>query len=199
MRLNFSSIFVLLSVLVAVLHGAGFHVSAYPPAAGRLAAGITIAMLCCFTMFEALIFREVNNSIYGAGAHQAQGISAHVRQDFCFGPNHSSACAMKFWIWPAQTSGMMSCGRLQGRREFLADVSHELKTPIFAMGFVHTVLDSGKGRQRHGRRHMNFCAKPRSLVPRHRAGSGISQLEKCCACVALRSGNWLRDVFEQLG
>ena len=28
------------------------------------------------------------------------------------------------------------------RREFLADVSHELKTPVFAaQGFVHTLLD----------------------------------------------------------
>ena len=37
----------------------------------------------------------------------------------------------------------MSCSGLQElRREFLADVSHELKTPIFAaQGFVHTVLD----------------------------------------------------------
>ena len=33
--------------------------------------------------------------------------------------------------------------RLQAlRREFLADVSHELKTPIFAaQGFIHTLLD----------------------------------------------------------
>jgi two-component system, OmpR family, phosphate regulon sensor histidine kinase PhoR len=33
----------------------------------------------------------------------------------------------------------------QFRREFLADVSHELKTPIFAaQGFIHTLLDGAK-------------------------------------------------------
>jgi two-component system phosphate regulon sensor histidine kinase PhoR len=37
--------------------------------------------------------------------------------------------------------------RLQAlRREFLADVSHELKTPLFAaQGFVHTILDEEDG------------------------------------------------------
>ena len=46
------------------------------------------------------------------------------------------------------------------RREFLADVSHELKTPIFAaQGFVHTLLDGAKDDPQVSTRFLKKAAK----------------------------------------
>ncbi|MGR3810042.1 sensor histidine kinase [Jiulongibacter sp. NS-SX5] len=46
------------------------------------------------------------------------------------------------------------------RREFLADVSHELKTPIFAaQGFVHTLLDGAKNDPEVANRFLKKAAK----------------------------------------
>ncbi|AWV98937.1 sensor histidine kinase [Arcticibacterium luteifluviistationis] len=46
------------------------------------------------------------------------------------------------------------------RREFLADVSHELKTPIFAaQGFVHTLLDGAKDDPSVAKRFLKKAAK----------------------------------------
>jgi two-component system phosphate regulon sensor histidine kinase PhoR len=46
------------------------------------------------------------------------------------------------------------------RREFLADVSHELKTPIFAaQGFIHTLIDGAKDDPKTLDRFLNRAAK----------------------------------------
>jgi two-component system phosphate regulon sensor histidine kinase PhoR len=46
------------------------------------------------------------------------------------------------------------------RREFLADVSHELKTPIFAaQGFVHTLLDGALDDPEVSKKFLNKAAK----------------------------------------
>lgn len=46
------------------------------------------------------------------------------------------------------------------RREFLADVSHELKTPIFAaQGFIHTLLDGAKDDPEVSTRFLKKAAK----------------------------------------
>ncbi|MFY0593811.1 sensor histidine kinase [Roseivirga sp.] len=46
------------------------------------------------------------------------------------------------------------------RREFLADVSHELKTPVFAaQGFVHTLLDGAVNDKRVRKRFLKRAAK----------------------------------------
>ncbi|MFT4033084.1 MAG: ATP-binding protein [Siphonobacter sp.] len=48
----------------------------------------------------------------------------------------------------------------QFRREFLADVSHELKTPIFAaQGFIHTLLDGAMDDQRVRDKFLHKAAK----------------------------------------
>jgi two-component system phosphate regulon sensor histidine kinase PhoR len=48
----------------------------------------------------------------------------------------------------------------QFRREFLADVSHELKTPIFAaQGFIHTLIDGAKDDPKILDRFLNRAAK----------------------------------------
>lgn len=46
------------------------------------------------------------------------------------------------------------------RREFLADVSHELKTPIFAaQGFIHTLIDGAKDDERVRDKFLEKAAK----------------------------------------
>lgn len=46
------------------------------------------------------------------------------------------------------------------RREFLADVSHELKTPVFAaQGFIYTLLDGAVDDERYRDRFLNKAAK----------------------------------------
>jgi two-component system phosphate regulon sensor histidine kinase PhoR len=48
----------------------------------------------------------------------------------------------------------------QYRREFLADVSHELKTPIFAaQGFIHTLIDGAKDDEKVRDRFLKKAAK----------------------------------------
>lgn len=48
----------------------------------------------------------------------------------------------------------------QFRREFLADVSHELKTPIFAaQGFIHTLIDGAKDDENVRDRFLKKAAK----------------------------------------
>lgn len=48
----------------------------------------------------------------------------------------------------------------QFRREFLADVSHELKTPIFAaQGFIHTLIDGAKDDEKVRDRFLKKAAK----------------------------------------
>ncbi len=48
----------------------------------------------------------------------------------------------------------------QFRREFLADVSHELKTPIFAaQGFIHTLIDGAKDDERVRDKFLQKAAK----------------------------------------
>ena len=46
------------------------------------------------------------------------------------------------------------------RREFLADISHELKTPVFAaQGFIHTLLDGAADDLKYRDRFLNKSAK----------------------------------------
>ncbi|MBD2714527.1 ATP-binding protein [Microvirga sp. STR05] len=148
MRLTISSrtIALLLSMLVAcVLTALAWVAPTLPLQQGVLAAGITMAacFLLIYLMFEALIFREINN-IY-AGLEQIKRKEfRRMSNKFLFRPEPLKRMREEI-IDMAQRKQQEidELKRLQAlRREFLADVSHELKTPIFAaQGFLHTVLD----------------------------------------------------------
>ena len=148
MRLPISSrtIALLLSMLVAcVLTALAWVGPTLPLQQGVLAAGITMAacFLLIYLMFEALIFREINN-IY-AGLEQIKRKEfRRMSNKFLFRPEPLKRMREEI-IDMAQRKQQEidELKRLQAlRREFLADVSHELKTPIFAaQGFLHTVLD----------------------------------------------------------
>ncbi|HYG40218.1 MAG TPA: ATP-binding protein [Cytophagales bacterium] len=121
-----------------------------------LSEGITenALFLCCILSFfssfiliyytlEFLIFREINK-IY-------QGLEKINKRDFSFNKKGIKNASNPFKrinqeIHSYATIKQQEIDELKKlevfRREFLADVSHELKTPIFAaQGFVHTLLD----------------------------------------------------------
>lgn len=89
------------------------------------------------------------------------------------------------------------------RREFLADVSHELKTPIFAaQGFIHTLIDGAKDDPKTLDRFLNRAAKSidgldalvRDLVT-------LSQVEKGDLKMSFESIDLkliTEEIFEQL-
>lgn len=89
------------------------------------------------------------------------------------------------------------------RREFIADVSHELKTPIFAaQGFVHTLLDGAKDDPVVATRFLKKAAK--SLDGLEALVSDLlilSQVESGDLKMHLEVVNLrqvVRDIFEQL-
>lgn len=91
----------------------------------------------------------------------------------------------------------------QFRREFLADVSHELKTPVFAaQGFVHTLLDGAMDDEKVREKFLIKAAKSldrldvlvKDLV-------SLSQMESGETSMAFEKVNLLEltiDVFERL-
>ncbi|OWP63111.1 two-component sensor histidine kinase [Hymenobacter amundsenii] len=213
MRLNFSSrsIAVLLSVLVAtVLTALVFIAPTLPLQQGVLAAGITIAacFLLLYLMFEALIFREVNN-IYEGLEHIKRKEFRRMSSKFLFRPEPLKRMRDEILDMALRKQQEIDeLRRLQElRREFLADVSHELKTPIFAaQGFVHTVLDEeeeGNGMDAGTRR--KFLRKAATsldaLDTLVQDLVTISQLEKGVLRMRRQPfdlAQLVRDIFEQL-
>jgi two-component system phosphate regulon sensor histidine kinase PhoR len=89
------------------------------------------------------------------------------------------------------------------RQEFLADVSHELKTPIFAaQGFVHTLLDNPDESQEIRQKFLEKAAKSldgldilvKDLLTVSQIETGAIKIEK--KRVNLRP--LIEDIFEQL-
>jgi two-component system, OmpR family, phosphate regulon sensor histidine kinase PhoR len=89
------------------------------------------------------------------------------------------------------------------RREFLADVSHELKTPIFAaQGFIHTLLDGAMDDPSVRERFLEKAAKSLDgLDALVQDLISISQYEKGVVKMAKRNFDavqLMQEVFEQL-
>mgnify|MGYP002780890618 CR=1 FL=1 len=209
MRLNISSrsIAILLSLLVAsVLTALVWVAPTLPLRQGVLVAGITIAacFLLLYLMFEALIFREINN-IYEGLEHIKRKEFRRMSNKFLFRPEPLKRMREEILDMAQRKQREIDeLKRLQAlRREFLADVSHELKTPIFAaQGFVHTILDDDEADEFTRKKFLQKAAASldaldalvQDLVT-------ISQLEK--GVVRMRRQGFdivqlVRDIFEQL-
>ncbi|MBF9239168.1 ATP-binding protein [Hymenobacter sp. BT683] len=146
MNLSSRTIAILISLLVAGVLTTYAHFG--PTLAFReafLAAGITVAacFLLVYLSFEALIFREING-IYAGLEHIKRKEFKHLSNKFLFRPEPVKRVRDEILLMAERRQQELDeLMRLQAlRREFLADVSHELKTPLFAaQGFVHTILD----------------------------------------------------------
>ena len=136
-----------LAILVAIVTTA--FLSLLPDASGSvmLVAGLlsfASTYLLVYVTFEFLVIREIGE-IYNV-------LNRMRKKDFSFiedYENTNSNHPLKrinqeiFKYGVNKNKEIEDLKRLEAfRREFLADVSHELKTPVFAaQGFVHTLLD----------------------------------------------------------
>ncbi|KAA9333710.1 sensor histidine kinase [Adhaeribacter soli] len=107
--------------------------------------GITfgVSFILVYFSYEALVFREINN-IYAGLEHIKRKEFRRMSNKFLFRPEPLKRIKDEIYQMAEQKQKEIDeLRRLQAlRREFLADVSHELKTPIFAaQGFIHTLLD----------------------------------------------------------
>ncbi|WP_303310317.1 cell wall metabolism sensor histidine kinase WalK [Hymenobacter sp. BT730] len=148
MNLSSRSIAIIIALLVAgVLTAFAWIAPTLEFRQAFLGAGLTVAacFLLVYLSFEALIFREINN-IY-AGLEQVKRKEfRRLSNKFLFRPDPLKRMRDEILQMAERKQREIDeLRRLQKlRREFLADVSHELKTPIFAaQGFVHTVLEEG--------------------------------------------------------
>ncbi|QJX46058.1 two-component sensor histidine kinase [Hymenobacter taeanensis] len=207
MKLSSRTIAVLLSLLVAtILSLLAWLSPSLPLREGVLVAGITIAacFLLLYLMFEALIFQEINN-IYEGLEHIKRKEFRRMSNKFLFRPEPLKRMRDEILdMAQRKQQEIDELKRLQVlRREFLADVSHELKTPIFAaQGFVHTILDDDDVDEFTRKKFLQKAASSldaldalvQDLVT-------ISQLEK--GVVRMRRQNFdlvqlVHDIFEQL-
>lgn len=209
MQLKFSSrtIAIMLSLLVAgVLTALAWIGPTMQLRQGVLAAGITLAacFLLLYLMFEALIFREIN-SIYAGLEHIKRKEFRQLSNKFLFRPEPLKRMREEILhMAERKQQEIDELKRLQAlRREFLADVSHELKTPIFAaQGFLHTVLDDEDlddfTRQKFLRKAATSLDALDTLV---QDLVTISQLEKGVVRMRRQSFNLIHlvnEIFEQL-
>jgi two-component system phosphate regulon sensor histidine kinase PhoR len=146
MEFNSRTIAILVSVVVAAIFTAFLFFSQYlsmQALAITLGCTFSVCFILIYFSFETLIFREINN-IYAGLENIKRKEFRRMSNKFLFRPDPLKRIRDEILYMAEQKQKEIDeLKRLQVlRREFLADVSHELKTPIFAaQGFIHTLLD----------------------------------------------------------
>ncbi|NDK57330.1 sensor histidine kinase [Pontibacter fetidus] len=146
MNLNSRSLTVLIALAVALVLTAFLALATYFTSQGLIVALVIVFMVCfllVYFSYEALVLREIKN-IYSTlerikrrDNSQAEGRSFFTADPLLKIKNEIYEIAAKKQLEIDELKQLQTL-----RSEFLADVSHELKTPIFAaQGFIHTLLD----------------------------------------------------------
>ncbi|MDX5421642.1 MAG: HAMP domain-containing histidine kinase [Hymenobacteraceae bacterium] len=207
MNFNSRTLALLISLAVAVVLTAFLALASYFSSEGLKVALVLVFISCFFLVhfsYEALVFREIKN-VYSS-------LDKVKRQDFKKVESKSIFTADPltkikdeiYQIAERKQQEIDELKRLQSmRREFLADVSHELKTPIFAaQGFIHTLLDGAMDDPNVRERFLQKAAKSLDgLDALVQDLISISQFEK--GVVKMNKRNFdvvhlMHEVFEQL-
>ncbi|MCC3157625.1 HAMP domain-containing histidine kinase [Hymenobacter sp. 15J16-1T3B] len=208
-RLHLSSraIAVIIALLVAgVLTLFASTVPQLPFQQAMLAGGFTVAacFLLVYLAFEALMFREVNQ-IYSGLEHVKRKEFKKLSNKFLFRPEPLKRMREEILDMAVRRQKEIDeLRRLQQlRSDFLADVSHELKTPIFAaQGFVYTVLDAGEDEEFIREKFLLKAASAldaldalvQDLVTISQLEKGVVRMRKQAFDLALL----VREIFDQL-
>ncbi|HAR20769.1 MAG TPA: two-component sensor histidine kinase [Cytophagales bacterium] len=101
------------------------------------------AFLFIFLTLEFVIFREINKLYKMLDKLKKKDFKQFVKKIKSSGDQYSRINQELFNFVSKKEEEIDELKKLEVyRREFLADISHELKTPIFAaQGFIHTLLD----------------------------------------------------------
>ncbi len=149
MLFNSRSVAFLQAVVVSILAGLALGFS---DSVSTTALLITLAVtfmsvyLLSFVLLEILIFRELRK-VYGVFEH-FQG--KKIQRDRNINMPAKKISQELYTFANRKEREIEKLKRMEEfRREFLANVSHELKTPIFsAQGFIHTLLDGAMDDER---------------------------------------------------
>ncbi|MBC5774031.1 ATP-binding protein [Pontibacter sp. KCTC 32443] len=207
MNLNSRTLTILISLAVALVLTAFLALATYFSSKGLIVA-LVVVFISCFLLvyfsYEALILREIKN-VYSSlerikrqDSRKAEGRSFFTADPLLKIKNEIYEIAAKKQLEIDELKRLQTM-----RSEFLADVSHELKTPIFAaQGFIHTLLDGAVDdvavRDKFLQKAANSLDGLDTLV---QDLISISQLEK--GVIKMQKRNFdvvplVKEVFEQL-
>ena len=120
-----------------------------------------IAGILIFYALDQLIFKEVNDIIAIINQLKFKGLDLSRKKLIKHkNPLKKLNDDLSFYVSKKEKEVDELKRLAQYRREFLADVSHELKTPIFAaQGFVHTLIDGAMDDEAVRDKFLNKAAK----------------------------------------
>lgn len=207
MNFNSRTLTLLISLAVAAVLTAFLALATYFSSEGLVVA-LVVVFISCFMLiyfsYEALVLREVKIVYSSLEKIKRQNYKkAEGRSVFTADP----LTKIKDDIYQIAEKKQQEIDELRNlqnlRSEFLADVSHELKTPIFAaQGFIHTLLDGAVDdpnvRDKFLQKAANSLDSLDTLV---QDLISISQFEK--GVVKMQKRNFdavqlVQEVFEQL-
>ncbi|MBA9079696.1 MULTISPECIES: sensor histidine kinase [Rufibacter] len=201
------------AIAVAVAFLVAFIITAYLILAPQLSFKQMVLVLgftfsACFLLvyfsYEALVFREINNIYAGLEKFKRKEFK-QMSSKFLFRPDPLKRIKDEIYLIAERNQKEIDeLKRLQVmRREFLADVSHELKTPIFAaQGFIHTLLDGAMDDERVRDKFLMKAAKSldgldtlvQDLITISQLEKGVIQMKKA----PFDLNELGQEVFEQL-